>query len=312
MIEAHELTMTFGPIVAAKEVSFTVRPGEIMGLLGPNGAGKTTVLRMLATQIVPVSGTAKLAGADIRTEPQKVRKNLGYLPEVAPLYDSMEVGEYLAFVAEGRGLSGGEKEKRLSWVSEVCGLAGVWYQPIGQLSKGYRQRVGLAQALVHDPPCLILDEPTSGLDPLQILEIRRLIKELSKEKAIIFSTHILQEVEALADWVTIINEGHVVAQGTLSELAKKVAGETILRLKVDKSMVFEGLSGVKIEDLGEREGGHLYRLSSSRPGLEAEVTRLVCHKGRVLLSLERESEDLEQIFLKLVARQKAEEGHVRA
>ena len=312
MIEAHKLTMTFGPIVAAKEVSFTVRPGEIMGLLGPNGAGKTTVLRMLATQIVPVSGTAKLAGADIRTEPQKVRKNLGYLPEVAPLYDSMEVGEYLTFVAEGRGLSGNEKERRLSWVSEVCALGGVWYQPIGQLSKGYRQRVGLAQALIHDPPCLILDEPTSGLDPLQILEIRRLIKELSKEKAIIFSTHILQEVEALADWVTIINEGHIVAQGTLSELAQKVAGETVLRLKVDKPMGFEGLSGVRIEDLGEKEGGHLYRLSSPRPGLEAEITRLVCQKGRVLLSLERESEDLEQIFLKLVARQKAEGDHVRA
>ncbi len=295
--------MRYGPVVAAKDVSFTVRPGEIMGLLGPNGAGKTTVLRMLATQIVPAAGTARIAGADILQEPEKVRERLGFLPEVAPLYDSMEVGEYLDFVAEARSL-GSQKKERLEWVAETCGLKEVWYQPVAQLSKGYRQRVGLAQALIHDPPCLILDEPTSGLDPLQILEIRKLIRELSKEKAIIFSTHILQEVKALADWVTIINGGHVVAKGRLRELAQKAVQENVLRLKTKEPFKeLHRLPGARVEELGQEDGGYLYRVSSPRE-IEAELTKLICENGVTLLALERESEDLENLFLSLVAQQK--------
>lgn len=302
MIEAQGLTMCYGPTVAAKDVSFVVRPGEIMGLLGPNGAGKTTVLRILATQIVPVAGTAKVAGADILKEPEKVRENLGFLPEVAPLYDAMEVGEYLQFVAEARLLR--EKKERLDWVAETCGLKNVWYQPISQLSKGYRQRVGLAQALIHDPPCLILDEPTSGLDPLQIVEIRRLIRELAQKKAIIFSTHILQEVKALADWVTIINEGQVVAQGKLSDLAKEAVSENVLRIKTNRP--FEALfrlSRAKVEKLGQENGAYVYRVTSQEP-VEVPLMEMACAEKVTILSLERESEDLEHLFLSLVARQK--------
>lgn len=303
MIEAQGLTMCYGPVVAAKDVSFTVRPGEIMGLLGPNGAGKTTVLRMLATQIVPVAGTARVAGADILEEPEKVRERLGFLPEVAPLYDQMEVGEYLDFVAEARFL-GSKKKERLDWVAETCALKEVWYQPIAQLSKGYRQRVGLAQALIHDPPCLILDEPTSGLDPLQIVEIRRLIRDLAREKAIIFSTHILQEVKALADWVSIINGGQVVAKGRLSELAQKVVQEIILRLKTKQPFKeLLRLSGAKVEELGQEDGAYVYRVVSTK-AVEPEIMRLACESGVTLLALERESEDLENLFLSLVAKHK--------
>ncbi len=309
MIEASGLTMVYGPVVAAQDVSFIVRPGEIMGLLGPNGAGKTTVLKILATQIVPTAGRAKIAGVDVLEDPLKARENLGFLPENAPLYDQMEVREYLSFVAEAR-LPKEEQAERLAWVKEKCGLENVWFTPIGELSKGYRQRVGLAQALIHDPPCLILDEPTTGLDPLQIIEIRNLIKELSKEKAIIFSTHILQEVEALADWVSIINEGRLVAQGKLSELAKEAFPETRLLLRTDKPLeeALARISGLKLERLSDPQGGYLYRLSFSG-AKEPEITKVICESGAHILSLERESEDLEQIFLSLIARKEA--AHAR-
>ncbi len=311
MIEAERLTRVFGPLAAVKEVSFTVRPGEIMGLLGPNGAGKTTILRMLATQIVPTSGTARVAGADVVNQPQEVRAQLGYLPEVVPLYEDMEVGEYLAFVAEGRGLSGRDRQERLEWVAEACALALVWYQPIGQLSKGYRQRVGLAQALVHDPPCLILDEPTSGLDPLQILEIRRLIKDLAQNKAVIFSTHILPEVEALADRITIINQGEVIAQGDFSILSKAAGLEASMLLALKQDWCdWTGLTQGEIEPLGRRDGLYWYRLKGG-PKLFEELHQLLCAHGLVPVVLERESEDLEHIFLKLVAKGK-EDVHARA
>ena len=309
MIEAMGLTMVYGPVVAAKDISFTVRPGEIMGLLGPNGAGKSTVLKILATQIVPTAGEARISGVDVLKDPQGARANLGFLPENAPLYDQMEVGEYLSFVAEAR-VSPERRPGRIAWVKERCGLEEVWFTPIAELSKGYRQRVGLAQALIHDPPCLILDEPTSGLDPLQIVEIRRLIRELSAEKAIIFSTHILQEVKALADWVSIINEGQLVAQGKLSELAREASEETVLLVKTDRPFrkLFE-LGGLKVEDLGQKEGSYLYRVSFSGDK-EGLITQAACAEGVSLLSLERESEDLERIFLSLIARK--EEAHGRS
>ncbi len=303
MIEARGLTMVYGPVIAAEEVSFLVRPGEIMGLLGPNGAGKTTILKILATQIVPTKGEAYVAGVNVVENPELARRNLGFLPETAPLYDAMEVGEYLSFVAEAR-ISPQNRRERLSWVRETCGLDEVWFTPLSQLSKGYRQRVGLAQALIHDPPCLILDEPTSGLDPLQIIEIRRLIKDLAREKAIIFSTHILQEVEALADWVSIVNEGRIVAQGRFSELAKEAFGEEILSLCTDKP--FEGvkkIAGLKVEDFRKEEGRYCYRLRSKEPK-EKEIMKEACREGVNIISLERESEDLEKIFLSLIARQK--------
>ncbi len=303
MIEARGLTMVYGLVKAVEDVSFSVRPGEIMGLLGPNGAGKTTVLKILATQIVPTRGEAYIAGVNVLENPRLAREKLGFLPETAPLYDAMEVGEYLTFVAEAR-VSPQERRERLSWVREACGLDEVWLTPIAQLSKGYRQRVGLAQALIHDPPCLILDEPTSGLDPLQIIEIRRLIKELSQEKAIIFSTHILQEVEALADWVGIINEGRLIAQGRLAELAREAFEEEILLLRTDKP--FEALrkiAGLKIVEEWQENGVYCYRLRSKEPK-EKEIMKEACQEEVNIVSLERESEDLERVFLALIARQK--------
>jgi len=222
MIEVKNLSMQYGPIVALDGVSFQANPGEVLGLLGPNGAGKTTAMRILTTYLYPSSGTAKVNGFDILEDPIEVRKSLGYLPETVPLYGDMRVDEYLTFVGRSRGLESARLTERMDWVREACQLKPVWKHLLGELSKGYGQRVGLAQALIHDPKVLILDEPTSGLDPIQIIGIRKLVKSLAQEKTVIFSTHILQEVEALADRIVIINEGKLVAQGTKRELAEKV------------------------------------------------------------------------------------------
>ncbi len=222
MIDVQSLTMHYGPVVALDHVSFQTNPGEILGLLGPNGAGKTTAMRLLTTYLYPSSGTAKVDGFDILEEPLEVRKHIGYLPETVPLYADMQVDEYLAFVGKARGLEGARLAERMEWVKEACHLKTVWKHFLSELSKGYGQRAGLAQALIHDPKVLILDEPTSGLDPIQIIEIRSLIKSLAKQKTVVFSTHILQEVEVLADRIVILNEGKLVAQGTKRELAEKV------------------------------------------------------------------------------------------
>ena len=221
MIDVDQLTMRYGHVLALDRVSFQAKPGEILGLLGPNGAGKSTAMRILTTYLYPSAGTATVHGADIIKDSVKVRQLIGYLPESVPLYGYMNVEEYLHFVGAARGLSGTRLKERLKWVMESCQLRKVWKQPASELSKGYGQRVGLAQALIHDPKVLILDEPTSGLDPIQILSIRSLIKSLVQDKTIVFSTHILQEVEALADRIVIINEGKLVASGTREELSRK-------------------------------------------------------------------------------------------
>jgi len=218
MIEVQSLGMRYGQFLALDGISFEAKQGEILGLLGPNGAGKTTVMRILTTYLYPTCGNVLIDGLDVADKPLEVRARIGYLPETAPLYQDMQVDEYLKFVGRSRGLHGKSLSSRLRWVQEKCHVAPIWKHTVSEISKGYKQRVGLAQALIHDPQVLILDEPTSGLDPLQIIGIRGLIKELAKEKTIIFSTHVLQEVEVLADRVVIINEGKVVAQGTQKEL----------------------------------------------------------------------------------------------
>ncbi len=216
--------MRYGKFQALDSVSFQAKPGEILGLLGPNGAGKTTLMRLLTTYLHPFSGTAKIEGIDLIENPIEVRRRIGYLPETAPLYPDMRVENYLRFVGEARGLSGKKLDERLDWVRSACHLKDFWKHMIAELSKGTKQRVGLAQALLHDPQILILDEPTSGLDPIQILEIRTLIQSLAKEKTILFSTHILQEVETLAGRIVLIHQGRLVAQGTLAELRSNVPG----------------------------------------------------------------------------------------
>lgn len=234
MIDVQALSMRYGKFQALTDVSFQAKPGEILGLLGPNGAGKTTLMRLLTTYLHPFSGTAKVAGYDLIQEPLKVREAIGYLPETAPLYPDMRVDHYLSFVGDARGLSGKKLAERLEWVSVHCHLKTYWKNRISELSKGMKQRVGLAQALLHDPQILILDEPTSGLDPIQILEIRQLIQSLAQYKTIVFSTHILQEVEVLAGRIVLINQGRLVAQGTIQEL-----GQGLSNPHPDKPLMLE-------------------------------------------------------------------------
>lgn len=240
MINIQNISMKYGPTVALDKVSFTVKDGEILGLLGPNGAGKSTLMKILTTFIVPFSGTAKMGGFDVAIDPLKVRELVGYLPETVPLYMDMRVDEYLRFVGEARGLSGKKLSERLDWVREACGLTSVWKHGIHELSKGFRQRVGLAQAIIHDPKVLILDEPTNGLDPVQIIGIRKLIKSLATQKTIIFSSHILQEVEAVADRIVIIHEGRIMVQGTREELVEQAREFGVLTAKPSLEEIFIG------------------------------------------------------------------------
>jgi len=306
MIEAKQLTMTYGSTVAVKEASFKASKGESVGLLGPNGAGKTTCMNILATQIVPTSGTATVGGYDIHEDPIEIRRLVGYLPEVNPLYGDMEVVEYLQFVGEGRNLAENVLKERLTWVVENCKIKEVYRRPIGELSRGYQQRVGLAQALIHDPEILILDEPTSGLDPLQIIEIRNLIRKLAKDKTIIFSTHIMQEASAISDRIVIINEGEITADGTAEELQARVevSPMTILSVKAEKERVeraLESLSGCKGFKLMKEEDGLLtYQLeASTREGLWEELAALIKDNHWVVKELKPQELSLEDTFIAL-------------
>ncbi|MBI4226858.1 MAG: ATP-binding cassette domain-containing protein [Candidatus Omnitrophica bacterium] len=220
MVDVERLSMRYGTTVALTDVSFQVRRGEIVGFLGPNGAGKSTVMKIVTTVIAPTDGAARVGGHDVQADPLAARRLIGYLPEQVPLYTEMQVDEYVAFAGRVRGMTGAALETRLAWVAQRCALRPVWKRPIGELSRGYRQRVGLAQALLHDPEVLILDEPTTGLDPLQIIEIRELLTSLAPTKAILFSTHILQEAEAIAHRIVIIHAGRIVAEGPLAALTQ--------------------------------------------------------------------------------------------
>lgn len=217
-IEIIELTKNYGSQIAVDHISFEVKQGEIVGFLGPNGAGKSTTMKMLTGYIKPTTGTAKIFGLDINKEPIEIKKNIGYLPEHNPLYLEMYIKEFLEFIGNLYSLKGSFLKNRILEVIDLVGLGNEQHKKIGQLSKGYRQRVGLAQALIHNPKVLILDEPTTGLDPNQLAEIRQVIKDAGKDKSVLFSTHIMQEVEAICDRVVIINHGKIVAQGTLSEI----------------------------------------------------------------------------------------------
>lgn len=221
MVEVKSISMNYGQTKALDNVSFKTKKGEVLGLLGPNGAGKTTLIRILTTFIYPFSGTAVVEGHDIINDSLAVRGIVGYMPETVPLYYDMIVEEYLIFIGRARGLSGEKLAGRLNWVKEKCGIRSIWRHAISEISRGYCQRVGLAQALIHDPRVLILDEPMTGLDPLQIIGIRRLVRELANERTVIFSTHILREVEVLADRIVILNEGRVITDGTLKELVDR-------------------------------------------------------------------------------------------
>src|SRR5712692_5669219 len=232
MIKVEGLTKRYARTIAVDDISFEVEKGQIVGFLGPNGAGKTTTMRVLTCFLPPTAGTAQVAGFDVLEQPLEVKKRIGYLPETPPLYPDMEVSEYLTFVGKLKGLASLDVPKRVKDVCERCAITDVSAKLIGKLSKGYRQRVGLAQAILHNPDVLILDEPTSGLDPKQIIETRELIKGLGGEHTIVLSTHILPEVSMTCGRVVIINKGRVVAEDTPESLTHRLQGAATVRLEV--------------------------------------------------------------------------------
>jgi ABC-2 type transport system ATP-binding protein len=310
LIEVRHLSKRFGRTVAVDDVSFDVRKGEVLGFLGPNGAGKTTTMRMLTCYLTPDSGSASIAGYDIVENSLEVRRRIGYLPENAPLYQDMEVTSYLEFVAEVRGIPREERHRRIEGMVEICGLGGVIGRGVGQLSKGYKQRVGLAQTLIHDPEFLILDEPTTGLDPSQIIEIRELIKRIGEERTVILSTHILPEVEATCSRVIIINEGRLVASGTPEELHSAAGGEDIIHVSVRAEesavrAVLETIAGVRaVSATGPGDGGYTrYEVhASDGRDLGESIFRAAVENGWTLNELRRETLSLEDIFLRLTTR----------
>jgi ABC-2 type transport system ATP-binding protein len=233
-IIVENLTKIYGTQRAVDNISFKVHTGEVLGFLGPNGAGKTTTMKAITSYLVPNKGTIKLGEFNVAEQPEEVRRLIGYLPENNPLYNEMPVLDYLRFVAEIQGIAKGRIKERIREMVKVCGLEGEKHKKIGELSKGYRQRVGLAQALIHDPEVLILDEPTAGLDPNQIIEIRELIRTIGREKTVILSSHILAEVEATCDRILIINKGKIVADGTPENLRKKAQGQEMLKITIEE------------------------------------------------------------------------------
>ncbi len=305
MIEVRELTKSYGPTLAVNQVSFDARAGEVVGFIGPNGAGKTTTMRILTCYLTADAGSATVAGYDVLEHAIDVRKNVGYLPESAPLYVDMGVVEYLKFMAEVREIPKSQRKERLRAVIDICGLEGVIQKDIGELSKGYRQRVGLAQSLIHDPPILILDEPTSGLDPSQTIEIRNLIKEIGKEKLVLFSTHILPEVAATCTRILIIHQGELVANGTLEELISQVQSEDKVHITIrgteeaitTKLKELDGITGVvhvKTDD-----GVVWYEVTTAQEGYDAAggLFNAAVQNGWNLVELQQESVDLEDVFL---------------
>jgi ABC-2 type transport system ATP-binding protein len=302
MIEIKDLCRHFGPIRAVDEVSFQIMPGEIVGFLGPNGAGKTTTLRMIVGFLQPTAGQITINNKDINEDPLGTSRLIGYLPEQNPLYDEMIVFDYLKYVSDLRKMPQGMFSERLSFVVSKCGLQKVMAQTVGTLSKGYRQRVGLAQAIIHDPDILILDEPTSGLDPNQILEIRDLIRELGAEKTVILSSHIMQEVQALCDRIIIINQGRIVANDTKENLSLGFAGGTRLILELeaenpDLTDLFELYPDMRLVQSSFHDGITSITLESSGDyDLKREVAKFLSKSGLLVLSMYLKQHSLEEIF----------------
>ncbi|MFW5788338.1 MAG: ABC transporter ATP-binding protein [Spirochaetota bacterium] len=249
MIEVNELSRRYGPLVAVDRVSFAVRPGEAVGLLGPNGAGKTTIMKALTGYHYPHGGSARVCGIDVEEDPAGAKRRLGYLPEDAPAYADLTVAEYLEFACGVRGIVGPASRTARERVVEIASLGKVLRRPISELSQGYRQRVALAQALVHEPQVVVLDEPTSGLDPNQIVEFRGIVRDLARDRAVLLSTHVLREVEAVCDRVLILDEGRLVASGTADEIGRELAGRTVVAVEFASRLSARALA--ELAELGE-------------------------------------------------------------
>ncbi|MHC5038787.1 MAG: ATP-binding cassette domain-containing protein [Planctomycetota bacterium] len=305
MIEIKDLVKEFGVTRAVDGINFQIESGEIVGLLGPNGAGKSTTIRILTTYLAPTEGEAHVAGFDVVKQPLEVRRRLGYLPENAPSYEEMRVKDYLGFILQARAVPRPDRAQALDRIIGSTGIQSVLKKSIGELSKGYRQRVGLAQAMVHDPEILILDEPTSGLDPNQIIEIRNLIREIGTKKTVILSTHILAEVEATCDRVIVIHKGKIVADGQIRDLQSSEAQEGVfqVRSRAERERVLAMLSGVKgvrSVEPGNGAGRGLQPLylvrSEGDPALGEAIFEAARDAGIILSELSLKRRTLEDIF----------------
>lgn len=312
MIEAREITRRYGDFTAVERVSFSVDEGEIVGILGPNGAGKTTIIRMVTGFLPPSGGRVTVGDRDLFEEPRTARRDIGYLPENVALYGEMRVEEYLGYRGRLEGMSRSEARQAIAEVLESCLLTEVAGQVIGTLSKGYRQRVGLAAAILHRPKVLVLDEPTVGLDPRQIVAIRELIRELGRRHTILLSTHILPEVELLCDRVLIIDRGRIVGEGTPEALRQEWQGATRVRLtlKGEPEGAGEALSALDgVESLEvTRDGDSRFRLECGQDAdLREALFRLAVDRGWVLLELAEDRASLEDVFVRLTTRDEAAE-----
>jgi ABC-2 type transport system ATP-binding protein len=319
MIEVAGLTKRYGPTLAVSDVSFDVQKGEVLGFLGPNGAGKTTTMRVITGYLAPSEGKVRVAGYDVVDEPLEAKRRTGYLPETPPVYPDMTVAEYLGFVARIKGVARREVRKRIDEISEKCAVTDVQNRQIGKLSKGYRQRVGLAQALIHNPDVLILDEPTAGLDPKQIIETRELIKGLAGQHTVVLSTHILPEVSKTCQRVLVISQGKIVASGTPDELTHRLQGYETVLVTVEGPAAeimdkLQRVSGVNLVEPREAADSRVTFEVHAEKGhdVRAELARAVVESQWKLLELKTSGMSLEDIFLKLTTKDLSEESEVRS
>lgn len=310
MIRIDNLTKYYGSFLALDSINFQVENGEILGFLGPNGAGKTTTMQIMTSFLAPSEGNIYVDDLNVIDDSYEIREHLGYLPEHNPLYEDMTVFDFLKFVAKVREIEPASIKRRIDEVVEICGLQKVVHREIGVLSKGYKQRVGLGQAIIHDPRILILDEPTSGLDPNQIAEIRELIKTLGKKKTVLISSHILQEIQATADRMVIINEGKIAADGTLDELMAKFRGDTILEmeLKDADTTKLEDIPTIndKIKVVDLKEGEDQFNLVLEYPNTidpREDIFEYAVNNKWKILEMSRSKTSLEDVFRKLTVEQ---------
>jgi len=306
MIQVQNLTKRYGNLVAIDNVSFRVGHGEILGFLGPNGAGKTTTMRIISGYMPPTDGTVRVGDFDVLEDPIKAKRQIGYLPENPPLYNDMTVQGYLDFVADIKNVSGKNKKAKIDLAMERCGITDVRKRLIGNLSKGYRQRIGIAQAIVHDPAVLVLDEPTIGLDPKQIIEIRYLIKSLAGDRTVILSTHLLPEVTMTCTRVVIINEGKIVLEESLETLSQRVNGAQMLFLKLnynDKSNDVNEkiLSLPTVSEVKESAYGEFIIQTKGGADIREELVKMVVKNGWGLLELRPLMHALEEVFLRVIS-----------
>jgi len=309
VIDIQELTKVYGEQKAVDNISLKVEKGEILGFLGPNGAGKTTTMKIITCYMLPTIGDVTVGGFSVQEDSLEIRRMIGYLPESNPLYGDMNVVDFLRYIADLRGLAADQKAGSIKEMVDICGLGDVLHKNINQLSKGYRQRVGLAQAMIHDPDILILDEPTIGLDPNQVVDIRNLIKQLGREKTVILSTHILTEVQATCDRVAIINHGQIVADSSLADLQRDLEGKATINIEMLAAQngieellgKVEGVDEVR-EVFPDSSQGRSFRvIAASGNDPREQLFKTAVEEGWVIIGMSREIRSLEEVFHKLTA-----------